>query len=180
MDAREFKVKLERCMPNRSDLTALSLSDDEVDAFLRSFLLPERGSRLTETKLPGGLGHLFDTYDPSDLEIGMIRFQSTPKADHSGWVIGKVESDWLKVDMESGEVCVEEFASPSGRKIWSCADNGESFLDALIPAACFLGRCLYEQELAGNQIARRECIRACVDAAGGKRYSSFYEMLIGS
>lgn len=179
MNISEFKKGLEGCVPDIADLAKLGLLADDVDQFRRSFFILEREERLNDLGLPGQLGELFERFDPSNVEIGMLRFGLEPQKKNSNWVIGKVEADLLVVDMVSGEVCVEDFTAVPKHMLWRCAKNGESLLAALLPAACFLGRCLHDEELAGDEHRRKSCIDACVIEAGGELYRPFYQMLVG-
>lgn len=180
MNVSEFKKGLEGCVPDIADLAKVGLLSDEIDQFRRSFFILGREESLKELGLPGQLGELFERYDPSHVEIGMLRFGLKPQKKNSNWVIGQVEADLLVLDMVSGEVYVEDFSAVQKHILWRCATNGESFLAALLPAACFLGRCLHDEILADDEHRRKSCVDACVIAAGGEPYRPFYQMLIGS
>lgn len=179
MDASEFKKSLENCVPGIEDLAKVGLLSDEVDELRRSFFIIKRKERLERIGLPGQLGELFKNYDPSNVEIGMLKFDLEPHKKNSSWVIGQVEADLLVVDTVSGEVCVEDLTSVQKHILWRCAKDGQSFLAAMLLAACFLGRCLHDERLASDKLQRNSCVDECVIAAGGELYRPFYQMLIG-
>lgn len=179
MNVCEFKKGLEDCVPDNADLAKVGFLADEVDQFRRSFFILERKESRKEFGLPGQFGELFEKYDPSHVEIGMLRFGLEPQKKSSNWVIGEVEADLLVIDMASGEVYVEDFSSMQKHVVWRCARSGESFLEALLPVARFLGRCLHDERFASDEHRRKACVDACVISAGGESYRSFYQMLVG-
>jgi hypothetical protein len=179
MNASEFKQRLAECAPATADLEKLGLSKDDVEQFRRSFFIPARTTSAKGVSFAGELGSLLEQSDLSEVEIGMVRFFPEPEKRDSNWAIGQVEADPLVVDSASGEVYVEDLTAAQKYILWRCAKDGESLLSALLTAACFLGRCLYDEALANDERQKSVCVDACVKVAGGEIYRPFYMMLIG-
>jgi len=178
MDLEQFRELLQKSAPNQDQLSSIGLSKKEVQEFLRSFQLVKRDA-IFKPSSGGIVEHFFTTYDPAKIEIGMVTFLSGPATKLNYVIIGKVESDPLVIDKSSGLVSVVDLASPS-TVLWSCADSFSQFLDALIPAADFLGKCIISDDTRDNCALLESVIEKCTSLAGGPSYDSFYRMLIGS
>ena len=165
--------------PSINDLRSLGLSSEEIDEFVASFRIETRKDKVLIGEESDVVAHFFSDYDPSKVEVGMVRFLELPILRNAKWQIGQVESDPLIVDRVTGEVYVDDLTSP-GLKLWICSDNFEHFLSALIPAAQYLGRCLIDASELDNHDSFNKFLNESVISAGGDRYVAFYKMLLGA
>jgi HNH/Endo VII superfamily nuclease toxin with a HHH motif len=165
--------------PSEEALKALGISNEEAEGLISSFRILQRKEEVMTAEQSDVIGDFFSLYNPSNLEIGMIRFSALPKITDSGRVIGQVEADPLVVDKFTGKVYVDDLTSP-GNTLWDCADSAEHFLSALIPAARYLGQCLVDDSIRCNKALLNQMLEECTVNAGGDRYATFYRMLLGA
>ena len=176
MTADDFVAQLQAAAPRAKDLQRVGLSRQEAEEFQRSYVpIPRTGvvARRTDPLLD-----LLLRYDLGKVEIGMITFLSDGVTDPKVRQVGKVEADPLLQDLHDGEVRVSE-GDVRGRVLWRCAQDGGKFLDALAPAAAFLGVCAYDSDVSTNNALRQAKADECALSAGGSDYSAFYRMLLG-
>lgn len=176
MNCDLFKLQLSEAAPPLQALRSMGYSDQEAAAIFSTFQIKERSTQVDLSPPEDeALRDLFVKYDPSNLEIGMVRFAPVPTTVANGWRIGTVEVDDL-ISTRAGEVVVEELHSRD-HILWRCASSGGCLLAALLAAARFLG-----SRLASNDdepMLRAKVHQDCVFLAGGERYSDFYRMLLG-
>jgi hypothetical protein len=176
MDATSFKNALQEAKPSSKFLVDIGLNDAEAAEFLWSFDLHERTIE-RDNSLPDSVLHdLFARFDVSRVEVGMVRFCDTPEQASYGFILGRVETDYLTLQIPCGEVTVRDFTDPE-HTTWKCARDGASLLAALAEAAKHLSECI-----ASNQSGlepRRQTIDQCTLLAGGPLYEDFYKMLLG-
>lgn len=175
MQVDKFVEELWLCAPPVESLEGRGLSPAEAASFRESFVCKKRSD---SAGYSDSLLELIASYDTSKLEIGTVTFSPYIVEAKRGWHIGYFEIDPIVIDRSTGEVLVEDEAQ-EGYVMWECAESGGKFLDALLLAGCFLGRCFYDEQLASDQIARHEQADICTKAAGGTRYSDFYLVLLG-
>lgn len=178
MDFELLCTSLREATPSEEALKGLGLSDEEVQEFTSSFNIIPRNGSVSATHSTDIVKEFFTQYNPSNLEVGMIRFLSAPKTVEGGQIIGQVEADPLVVDKSSGKVFVADLTSP-GNTLWECADSAEKFLLTLVPAANYLGQCLVDDSVRTNKALSKNALDECVLIAGGNRYESFFRMLFG-
>jgi hypothetical protein len=179
MTADEFVDRLRRAAPSAEQLQNLGFSPQEAAEFWLSFVCVPRPTRAGGSQAQADpLLDLLSRYDLGKVEIGMITFASDLGRDSDVWRVGTVEVDPLVQDRLTGEVRVTE-GSPRGRVLWRCAQDGGGFLDALAPAAAFLGQCAHDSAVSENAALRRSKAQECSVAAGGSDYLDFYRMLLG-
>jgi hypothetical protein len=171
---------LQEAAPSQKVLKDLGLSDEEAREFTSSFNVIPRNDNKAVMHSADIIQDFFTQYDPSNLEVGMIRFLSMPKTIDRGRIIGYVEADTLVVDKSTGKVFVDDLTSP-GNTLWECADSIEQFLFALVPAASYLGLCLVDDDdkVRTNKLLSKNVLEKCVSIAGGSSYESFFRMLLG-
>ncbi|MBP1857141.1 hypothetical protein [Rhizobium herbae] len=176
MDALAFKTALEQATPNLDALFKIGLSQKEAMDIIAGFEMRERlgqvNSRLPDTVLRD----LFAQYDASNVELGMVRLCEVPEEVACGWMIGKVETDYLFLDTLSGEIEVKDRADVANA-IWKCAQDGACLLAALANAAKYLSACILEDQ-SGSHF-QQQTLRRCTTLAGGAPYVDFYRMLLG-
>jgi len=176
MNAELFSRSLQLAKPSSETLERIGLNRQEIAEIQTSFDLKERSeSKVVDVQDPD-LSELISKYDPSNIEIGMVRMLETPENSPLGWRVGQVEADYLVVDKGTGEIVVEEIASP-GYVIWRCAADGGRFMSSMATAAKYLAECLLEDKARDAQQA--EAFEVCVSLAGGRAYEPFYRMLLG-
>lgn len=179
MNVAEFAENLRRCAPDTKRLEEVGLSASEAEQSLLAFRCDEIASS-TVTNLTGDpLIDLVNLYDVSTIEIGPITFVRPIVERDQFWLVGRDEFASLVIDKASGEVRVDEL-NPASSTIMRCAENGESFLSAMLPAACFLGRCSYDLDLGQDQEAITSQAEECAELAGGNEYLDFYNYLLGA
>ena len=178
MKADEFAENLKHCAPDVKRLEEVGLSTSEAQQFLLAFRCDEITSP-TATNLTGDpLIDLVNLYDVSTIEIGPITFVQPILERDQSWLVGKDEDATLVIDKASGEIRVDELDT-AGSVAMRCAKNGDRFLSALLPAACFLGKCSYDLDLGQDQEAITSQAKECAELAGGKEYLDFYNYLLG-
>lgn len=176
MDALSFRNALQGAKPTARSLAGLGLSGDEVAEIAASFDLRERATEQGNSLPDSALHDLFARYDPSSVEVGMVRFFDVPERASYGYTIGQVEADYLTLETHSGEVIARDIAGP-GHTIWKCAQDGESLLAALAESAKYLGACIAVDH-SGSEL-QRQTLDRCTLLAGGPAYGGFYRMLLG-
>jgi hypothetical protein len=177
MTSDDFVRQLGAAAPRSDQLQQAGLSPRETEEFRLSYFCVPRATRLGGHEADPVLD-LLSRYDLGKVEIGMVTFTSEIGNDSEVWLLGKVEVDPLVEERRTGEVRVNE-GSPRGRVLWRCARDGGRFLDALLPAAFFLGQCAYDSGVSENDSLRQGKARECALAAGGNDYLDFYRMLLG-
>lgn len=177
MTADDFIRQLAAAAPRSEQLQRVGLSPGESEDFRLSYFSKPKptfaGERQTDPLLD-----LLSRYDLGKVEIGMVTFASEIGADPDVWRVGKVEADPLVEDRRTSEVRVNE-GNPRGQVLWRCARDGGRFLDALLPAAVFLGQCAYDSTVSENSGLHQAKAQECALAAGGNDYLDFYRMLVG-
>ncbi len=177
MDPVSFKNALQDAKPASEELAAIGLHDGEVAEILCSFDLYERAKTLKNSLPDFALSDLFARFDPSRVEVGLVRFRDIPESAPYGFIIGEVEADYLAFEVISGEITVRDLTDPH-HTIWKCAKGGEGLLSALAEAAKYLSACLVTDQ-SGSEF-QRETLGRCTRLAGGVAYGDFYRMLLGA
>lgn len=170
MRAEEFASQLKKLKPSLELLKSKGVSDKAAFEIQKSFDLIERNLAAFVTLPDKDIEELFSRFDPSNVEIGMIRFHTLPQQLSDGWIIGSDEADPLILEASTGEIQVRDLSDRS-YKICSCAATGGAFLDAMILAAGYLVDLNHENS--------DPVIKACAERAGGAQYADFFESLIG-
>ena len=119
------------------------------------------------------LADLFNRYETSDLEIGMVWFSDTPKKVSNGWQIGTVEVDPIILDEATGYIRAHDYAAPH-HVMWTCAQSGGSFLDALAYVAELV---LNSTSIHDEEIDER-ALQRCAALANTPESEPFYRMLL--
>jgi hypothetical protein len=178
MDPETFVKQLAQAAPGLAELTKCGLTGDEASEFIKSFHGLRRKQPLAEPRCADLILELLRNWDLTKVLVGMVRFDD-PQVDASGMIrVGYVEADPL-VLLPHGEAVVFEFGT-NCHLLWHAAKDSSALLDALIPAAQFLGeRGVGKIEWDDSERARTAATR-CALAAGGDKYSDFYRMLLGA
>lgn len=70
-------------------------------------------------------------------------------------------------------------SQPAKKAEDECAHSGSQFLDALWEAACYLGKRAIDENLYNDIKTAHMVAQRCADLAGGDKYRSFYQYLLG-
>ena len=175
MEAEAFVEQLWACAPTLDNLVSEGLSHDEAEDFRRSYYFVENGS---DERGSNPLLDLLTRYDGTHVEVGMVCFSKPSAYSDNRWMIGEVEADPLILDQNTQNIYVEERGT-DGYVLFRCAESADEFLGAILLAARFLSRCVYDGGLYKDQA--KICLQAqeCAEKAGGEAYFSFYAMLVG-
>ena len=177
MNANQFAEALPQNAPPTDELKRRGISAAASEGLRKSFFPQLKSSMGALHSDP--VVDFVTRYDASSIEIGMIRFGKLGEEAGGKLSFGKAEADTLLINVNTGEIEVEELGS-GGHVLFLCARDGASFFDALLPAARFLGACLWNEDLAYNQAAARSIAEECTRLAGGERYSTFFSTLLGA
>ncbi len=175
MEANDFANELWLCAPQADILMNSGLAIAEAEAFRQYYKFQKKQIPVMHSN---PLISLISQYDGSSVEIGGIRFRNSLLERERIWEVGWEEIDPLIIDQFTGEVRIEE-ANTEGHILWHCAMTGSHFLDALLPTACFLGKCSYDFKLFQDQEAKCKQSEICAELAGGHRYLRFCRSLLG-
>lgn len=170
--------KLAQSAPDVSAVMAMGLTRSDAEVFVSRFRATrhERSIKLPDVD---PILTLFDEWDLSQIKIGQLAFHEIPLFHKSGEIeIGSVEADPLIVSQGGGELRVQELGQ--SHLLWKVASSSKSLLDALIPAAKFLGERSIGLIDFDNFDAARETAETCSQLAGGKSYRDFFMMLLGA
>lgn len=176
MNAFDFVSALSLIKPARQSLVAEGLSTSEANALLRSFTAVKRIGSLPVNVPDKGLRDLFSVYDPSSIEIGMVKFLSEIQFNGIGWVFGRVEADDLLLDANTGRIVVSDIIDNT-HFIWDCAKNGQSFLASMVVVAGALE--IRSRNQSTFVDSKYQYLIDCMKFAGGGEYGAFYDMLLG-
>jgi len=173
----EFIERLKGVPFSYEEYLKIGLDEDFIIEKVSAYNPGKRLSNLSEHS-DNPLIRLVEDYDVSKTEIGMVWFgaQVTDTEDYS--YIGKFEVDFLCVSKLTKEVVILSFDDPSSIA-YRCAQNGASFLDAIIVAAKFLEACGIDDNLYNDQEAICSMAENCSELAGGNKYLNFYKVLLG-
>lgn len=177
MEAPEF-VNLLKSIPSKEAINSYrskGLDGDFIMEYLDSFNFKE----YDESKVYGDpILDLVNNYDGSTVVIGMITFDIEPEEDDNYYVFGRFEADFLAINKSLKIVEVLEYGT-NGHVIYQCARNSSSFLNAIIEAAGYMGKCVSDSNLRKDKSILNLVIERCGDLAGGDDYIDFYKMMLG-
>ncbi|GAB3732318.1 hypothetical protein GCM10027594_14220 [Hymenobacter agri] len=178
MNHHEFAHQIAQTAPNHSDLIALGIKDASAAEMIAQYHVQPRGSQLELSFL----GHdvvieFIKIYDVSDLEIGMVDFLATPLYYGDYVQFAKVELDPMFISI-GGEVVVNDWQRPD-HVMWHCAMDGEHLFDALVITSQFLVLTMLNDDIYNDETLALSVAATAATAAGGEKYVSFYQMLLG-
>jgi hypothetical protein len=128
MRAEEFVQIYEGAAPERSELLADGLDEQDADAILEIFICPLRRGVSTGS-VKDELLRLLTAFDCTKTGISALTFRSPPAPHPRGQLVGFLEADPL-VSLSDGSVIMLDHGHPSSPGE-ICAISGERFLDAL-------------------------------------------------
>lgn len=139
----------------------------------RSMILRHRAPEIVSELPDAHLADLFDRYETTDLEIGMVWFAGTSKKASGGWQIGTVEVDPIILDESTGYICAHDHAAPN-HVMWTCARSGGSFLDAL----AYVAELMLNRAITPEKEIDERALQKCVTLANTPESEPFYRMLL--
>lgn len=120
------------------------------------------------------LVNLAMNYDISEVDFGDIGFAQEVLGDESTLEVGMFEEKFIIIDRETGVVRIED-DDEEGTIIYTCADSGEKFIEALWIAVQYFSKQLNEG-LTDQHLDESEAIaQKCAEAAGSEDYFPFYQ-----
>jgi len=177
MEAREF-VNLLKSIPSNEAINSYrsrGLDDDFIKEYLNSFNFQE----LDKSKNYGDpILDLVNNYDGSTVAIGMITFDIELEEDNDYYIFGRFEADFLAINKNLKIVEMLEYGT-NDYVIYQCARNSSSFLNAIIEAAGYMGKCASDSNLRKDKNILSLVVERCGDLAGGDDYIDFYKMMLG-
>lgn len=175
MNASDFVNELFTNAPSIESYIASGMTRDVAED-MRSRDICDPRINGNERVSSNELFDLYDGWNVSKVEVGMIRFTGICFENPLGTEVGQVEADPL-ILLPSNELVVMEYAS-NGHLLWEVARTPGDFLAAVAAAAKFLnerGCGLIDYNDFG--LAQVTAVR-CAELAGGEKYRDFYYMLL--
>jgi hypothetical protein len=170
MRAEEFVQRLQAAMPSRESLQEYGLTEDEIDDVQSTFIAVRRNAGQAKEALSSSeLERMFELFDCSRIEIGLIRFYNLPTIHERGICFAECEADSLVLN-HSGKIVLYEHDHGSDEGL-PCAVNASCFLDAL---AEFLS-IRRDKQIWNARVL--DAASKCAHAAGGTDYQKFYVLL---
>jgi hypothetical protein len=120
---------------------------------------------------------LIANYDTSTFASGGIDLHVNPRPYSGKYEVGTSHGDLLVVDPVSGNVQFVEYGTDHVPT--PVAATTATFLDALAVAAEYYARCLVDERLYEDQLAKRQYAKRCAEAAGGAVYEPLYFSSLG-
>lgn len=173
----QFAKELKKLTPAKEDFINLGYSFELANNRLKEYECIFKGEdfkRYTNDELLD----LLTFYDCSGLQIGIISFAKEIKENADYYLIGEAEADILALSKVTLEVIVLDHENTDW-PIWTCAANGEHFLDAILHTASFFSSRIKNPKLVSNISYTYSNVLQCTDKAGGEKYLDFYKVLLG-
>jgi len=180
MNADEFSERLNRLMPELSEMLASGLPTKHCERVRSRFVVP----RITENNagITDPLLDLVSNFDVSALEIGPVRFDSIYKEyyrrNDRKTIFAMDDADFLVIDNQTHEIAVVDSQS-DGYVIGFCAKDGTHFLEALLEIARRTTVHYPFNRHSLPLIDHCENAKACAEKAGGDEYLWFYKVALG-
>ena len=176
MNTQEFIEKLSRVPLSDQQYKAAGISGDEIYSIRqRHIISPKEHTSSSDPHDP--IVTLVEDYDTTNVEIGMITFNTEIQKMDDYLVFGKDEIDHLAIDTRTGEIVVLDEVSM--RLMQYCAKDSASFLDAIIIMAKFLKKRGVDDNLYEDEAANLAVAKTCTTLAGGEKYSDYYVGMTG-
>ncbi len=164
MKAEAFLQLVKRSMPDRSQLAAHGLDEEEIRDIQSIFVAPARGIAAPQGVTE--LERMIIEFDCSKLTVGLVRFNDRLELHAPGKCFALCEADPLVI-LPDGRVGLVDHAVPDGVHEL-CAASPDQFLEAL---ALVVG-------CRGNHQSNIEPLAGYANAAGGPEYTDFYRMFL--
>jgi hypothetical protein len=170
MRAEEFVQRLQAVMPSRECLQDYGLDEDEIEDVQSTFIAVRRNvGQAKEALSSSEIERLFELFDCTQVEIGLIRFGNRPTNHDNGICFAECEADLLVLNHD-GRIVLYDHDHGADEGL-PCAVNASYFLDAL---AEFL-TIRHDKQIWKGRVL--EAASKCAHVAGGTEYQKFYELL---
>ncbi|WP_109693961.1 hypothetical protein [Chitinophaga deserti] len=146
------------------------------DTFKRHTFLPKEPSN-TIPECVDPILNLVRSFDVSNVEIGMVRFNDKIVNGQDYIIFGRAETDDLVISKITNEILLLE--SGINHVLYYCASNSTTFLNALLQIAPIFQQRGIDVNLFENDAAQIKFASAFGETAGGEKYKDFYRMLLG-
>ncbi len=178
MNKDSFVKEIKRYTPSRDDFKGLGVSEGFIERELKKYDCFQREAPISNVFINSEVLHLVNWYDCSKLEIGVLRFSNIISETEDHYLIGEIEADVLAVNKITLEIEVLDYTDLNW-VIWSCAQNGQMFLDAILLSAEYFSKMLTNDDLNQDTAFRHKYVLECAEKAGGGKYIEFYKLLLG-
>lgn len=121
--------------------------------------------------------NLIKSYNLTNVEIGMVRFNQKVSRKQDYLLFGKFEVDDIAISHITKEVVLLEGGTI--HILSYCAANSNAFLAALLSMAAFLEKRAIDDGLFEDELAQKHFAIKCADVAGGEKYINFYGLMLG-
>ena len=178
MNHHEFASQIAQTAPSHPDLVALGIEDASASKMIAQYYVRPRASQLEIAFLTHDVVVDFiKTYDVADLEIGMVDFLPNPLHHGDYLHFAKVELDPMFLSI-TGEVLVVDWQQPD-HVMWHCAVDGAHLFDAMVITSQFLTLTMLNDDIYNDEALALSVAASAAIAAGGEKYVSFYQMMLG-
>ncbi|WP_028981089.1 hypothetical protein [Sporocytophaga myxococcoides] len=175
MKAEDFIEQIKSLKPTEGEMNLVKASEDYKSDFVKQFDI---------TKISGDLNlsdeilSLVSNYHLVNLKIGRIKFDD--KIDENGIYVyfGRYEADILILDKSDKKIKLLDHEDEEDILL-ECADNGESFLDAVFMIKKYFTLQRLNVDADRSQDSKCSVAFQCASLAGGNTYLNFYKNVLG-
>ncbi len=180
MNKNDFVTGLRKLIPSKEDYLKRNFSEKFIEREMKSYQCTPKDPERFDFKYNGNIEvlDLLQSFDCTNLEIGIMSFYFNPKENTSHFLIGDVEQDLLTINKVTLEV---EVLDIHDRKtlIWPCAANSGFFLDAVLTCMEYTSLCIKNENLDSDKQFETEYLFLAIERAGGGKYEEFYKLIFG-
>lgn len=178
MNKERFVSELRELKPSAESFASLGYSPDLIRKRLSGYECKKRPKQIFNIQVSCELVDLINSYDCTNVEVGVLSFGSKISETPDFVMVGNVEADILAIRKITMEIVVLDHVNFDWI-IWACASNGKNFLDALIICVEFFSKRINNPQLATNHGYTYETVLICAEKAGGDKYLDFFKLLLG-
>ncbi|MFD1256245.1 hypothetical protein ACFQ3S_05510 [Mucilaginibacter terrae] len=175
MKAKEFVQEILARKPNIKDFEGL----DQPTSYSYRRIEEFKVIKLSDQQYENEIFNLILNYDITSLSVHAISFESEYQEDDEYYYVGyDVGPDRIVINKSNGKISALE--PYSGNLIFHCAENAESFFDALIEVMKFSKEKMlndYSEEQRDNRATEVAYIAGL--KAGGEEYEEYYRATLG-
>ncbi|TCZ65205.1 hypothetical protein [Flaviaesturariibacter aridisoli] len=178
MTAEYFVGLLAKMAPSKEALTSVGFDYRFVEIILKRYRCSKRLVPLKKKYLERNvLIELLCHYDCSTVMIGNISLESQLSQEGILINVGSVEADQLMINEKTEEIILVD-QSNFNHVICKCAQDAQSFLEALLIVCQFLTYKMLEPGRTNNSSVSSLFLERSIEAAGGKDYYDFYSTML--
>ena len=173
MKATTFLESVKNFRPSLNDFVQAGFGS-YAQKLLEKYYYEEHDDKLYDNELVD----LVSNYDVSKLEIGMISFNSKIEENSTCYFFGRYEVDILAINKASKEIVMLDNGDIDFVMRF-CAVDANHFLDAMFVALKAITLFLLDNSKAKDGNYRSNIAAECTKLAGGDKYFSFFNDLVG-